>query len=134
MKPASDGTWPKLTERQLQALRLVNCGSGMGLTHRANTLISRQAKSLLALGLIDYAPERCVAYRLTLAGERALAGYLDGHRHANTGNSDGARASFVNRADLPESAWPRYEEAYTEAYAEVTEYLASCLSGRLGGV
>lgn len=63
-----------MNAKQLQALKLVNCGnSGTGLLHIAQTLISCQAKSLLDLGLIAYAPQRrAVGYALTLAGVEAL--------------------------------------------------------------
>lgn len=63
----------RLSEKQLQALQLVNHGNGAGLTHYAQTLVSRQAKVLLAAGLIDYAPERKnVGYKVTKAGYAAL--------------------------------------------------------------
>ncbi len=62
-----------LTEDQVQALKLVNHGNGGGLTHFAQTIISRQAKSLLNAGLIAYAPERRnVGYKMTLGGYAAL--------------------------------------------------------------
>lgn len=63
----------QITEKQLQALYLVDCGTGMQLTHYANTLVSRQAKWLLAEGLIAYAPERWIAYQPTDAGKRVIA-------------------------------------------------------------
>lgn len=62
-----------LNEKQIQAIRLIDCGAGMRLTHLGNTLVSRQAKSLRALGLICEAPEKWIAYALTPAGKRVLA-------------------------------------------------------------
>jgi hypothetical protein len=62
-----------LTEKQVQAIRLIDCGTRMRLTHLGNTLVSAQAPSLRKLGLICEAPERWVAYDLTAAGRRALA-------------------------------------------------------------
>ena len=59
--------------RELQALRLVNCGTGMGLTAHANALVSRQAAKLLAAGLIRYAPEKWIAYEPTPKGLAVLA-------------------------------------------------------------
>ena len=58
--------------KQIQALRLVNCGTMMRLTAHGNALVSHQASSLLAAGLIKYAPERWIAYDLTPAGRAAL--------------------------------------------------------------
>jgi hypothetical protein len=63
----------QLNEKQIQALRLIDCGTRMRLTHLGNTLVSRQAKSLRDLGLICAAPERWIAYDLTTAGKRAVA-------------------------------------------------------------
>lgn len=63
-----------MNEKLLQALALVDCGSGAGLTHHAQVLISRQAKYLLEMGLIKYAPElRQCGYRPTRQGYDALA-------------------------------------------------------------
>ncbi len=63
----------KLSDDQVQALKLVNHGNGAGLMHRAQVIVSRQAKSLLDAGLIAYAPERRnVGYKVTLAGYVAL--------------------------------------------------------------
>ncbi len=61
-----------LRERQIQALKLVRGMRGANLTHYGNTLVSRQAKSLLAAGLISYG-EGPIAYVLTQAGERELS-------------------------------------------------------------
>lgn len=61
-----------LSEKQVQALRLVDCGTRMRLTHHGNTLVSRQAKSLTDAGLIRQAPERWIAYELTEKGRRVL--------------------------------------------------------------
>ena len=62
-----------MNEKQIQAMRLVNCGNGGGLTEYANVLISRQAKDLLSRGWIAYAPERRnVGYKITLLGYEAL--------------------------------------------------------------
>ena len=62
-----------MNEKQLQAMRLVNCGNGGGLTEYANVLVSRQAKTLLSLGWIAYAPERRnVGYKITSLGYREL--------------------------------------------------------------
>ncbi len=63
----------KLNEHHVQALRLVNHGNGGGLTHHAQTIVSRQAKYLLDAELIAYAPERRnVGFKLTLKGYAAL--------------------------------------------------------------
>lgn len=75
----------ELSDGQLRALRLVDCGTSMRLTHAGNVLVSRHAKKLLSLGLIGYAPERWVAYEPTLAG----LGYLAAHpREALTAGDD----------------------------------------------
>lgn len=58
-------------ERKVQALKIVKCGMGMGLTHYANTLVSRQAKALLSDGLIAYG-SGSLAYTLTRKGEQVL--------------------------------------------------------------
>ncbi len=58
-----------LTRQELQALRIID---GRGNTDLAASLVSRQARSLLAQGLIDYAPERDIAYVLTPAGRSAM--------------------------------------------------------------
>lgn len=65
-----------LSEKQDQALRLIDCGTRMRLTHLGNTLVSRQAKSLRELGLIREAPERWISYDLTPAGKSALSASL----------------------------------------------------------
>lgn len=66
----------RLTNQQEQALRLVDCGRRMRLTHLGNSLVSRQAKWLLAANLIREAPARWVAYELTSEGKAALADSL----------------------------------------------------------
>lgn len=63
----------KLTERKVQALKLLAGADKMQLTHYANMLVSRQAKELLEEDLIIHAPERWRAYRLTELGCRVLA-------------------------------------------------------------
>lgn len=62
-----------LTEKQVQALRLIDCGTRMRLIELGNVLVSAQAKSLRSIGLIREAPERWIAYELTRDGERVLA-------------------------------------------------------------
>lgn len=69
---------PKLSENQLRALRLVDCGTRMRLTHRGNVVVSQAAPKLRALGLIREAPERWIAYELTETGKLEL------ERHAAT--------------------------------------------------
>ena len=61
-----------MNEKQIQAMRLGNCGNGGGRTEYANVLISRQAKDLLSRGWIAYAPERRnVGYEITPLGYKA---------------------------------------------------------------
>jgi hypothetical protein len=62
-----------LSEKQTQAIRLIDCGTRSQLTRRGNILVSAQATSLKVLGLIREAPERWIAYDLTPAGKRVLA-------------------------------------------------------------
>ena len=62
-----------VTERELQALRLIDCGTRMRLTQHGNVLVSRQAKALMSRGLIRQAPESWIAYEPTAAGLRVLA-------------------------------------------------------------
>ena len=58
-------------ENEIRALRIIgSCGKHTQLTHQANVLVSHEAKSLLAAGLIQYAPEKWVAYKLTSAGRK----------------------------------------------------------------
>jgi hypothetical protein len=64
---------PSLSEKQIQAIRLIDCGTRSRLTPLGNTLVSNQAKSLKSVGLICEAPERWIAYRLTAAGKDVLA-------------------------------------------------------------
>jgi hypothetical protein len=66
-----------LTAKQEQAIRLIDCGTRARLTHLGNTLVSRQAASLLSAGLIKHAPERWIAYDLTPLGKKALAESLE---------------------------------------------------------
>lgn len=61
-----------LTLDEKKALRLIRAG-GKGLTHLGNVIVSTHARSLLRLGVIDYAPERDVGYRVTEKGEEVLA-------------------------------------------------------------
>lgn len=63
----------KLTDKQVQALKLTDHGTRMRLTHLGNVLLSRQAKSLRDAGLIKEAPESWIAYELTARGKEALA-------------------------------------------------------------
>ncbi len=78
-----------LSEKQVQALKLVESTRGMNLCHRANVIVSQQQRRLLSAGLIDYA-SGAQAWKITAAGERALAQYChvagcfkarDGHSH-----------------------------------------------------
>lgn len=62
-----------LNEKQVQALRLIDCGTRSRLTHLGNALVSAQATGLRTLGLIREAPERWIAYDLTPAGRAVLA-------------------------------------------------------------
>jgi hypothetical protein len=61
-----------LNERELQALRMIDNGTRMRLTHHGNVLVSRQAKRLRELGLIRQAPESWIAYEPTSMGKRVL--------------------------------------------------------------
>lgn len=61
-----------ITPRQLQALRLVDCGTGMRLLDAANVLVSAQARKLQSMGLIRQAPEKWIAYEPTAEGHRVL--------------------------------------------------------------
>lgn len=61
-----------MNEKQLQALRLIDCGTRMRLTHLGNTLVSRQAKALREAGLIREAPESWIAYEPTPAGRAVI--------------------------------------------------------------
>lgn len=58
-----------MTDHQIQALHLIEHNTN---TERGNVLVSRQAKGLLAEGLIQYDAKRHVAYKLTAAGKNAL--------------------------------------------------------------
>lgn len=51
-----------------KALLLIDNGTNARLTDVGNVLVSRQAKALRDAGLIEEAPERWSAYRLTAAG------------------------------------------------------------------
>jgi hypothetical protein len=62
-----------LNAHQLQALRLIE--NGAQLTNHGNALVSRQTKSLLELGLIDYTSHRWIAYALTNEGVKVLYKY-----------------------------------------------------------
>ncbi len=61
-----------LTDEEVRALRLIDCGKNTRFTEYANVLVSREVKSLLDSGLIQYAPERWSGYKLTRKG-RAVA-------------------------------------------------------------
>lgn len=65
-------TVKEVNEKQIQALNLIRSTRGMNLTHLGNTIVSRQAKSLLDAGLICYGSGR-VAYVLTAKGLETLA-------------------------------------------------------------
>lgn len=60
-----------MNANQIQALKLIASTRGMSLTHRGNVIVSRQAKALLADGLISYG-SGSIAYIVTPAGQRAL--------------------------------------------------------------
>lgn len=72
--------------RQLQALRLINHG-GKGLTEVGNAAIGREAKALLAAGLISYVrARRWVAYGVTVAGHKVLEANQDVDTRSSVNN------------------------------------------------
>lgn len=62
-----------LNDGQVKALRLLNNAQNCKPTDLGGIIISRNAAKLLELNLIDYAPRRPMAYRLTKKGKEILS-------------------------------------------------------------
>ena len=62
-----------LTDKQKKALNLfVSVKKASDLTQNGHALINNEIKGLLALGLVDYAPSKSMAYKVTNLGKSAL--------------------------------------------------------------